>query len=121
MEHIKIVEKIEEGAHHFLHCIKIEYEGTKEAGSIVEKYMKGEKITTEEEHVLKVQLVDSLKMVGVMVPFVMVPGASILMPILIKVASKHNIELLPSAFNEKTTVITTTVIETKSTEQPGKC
>ena len=101
MEHIKIIEKIEEGAHHFLHCIKIEYEDTKDAGKIVEKYLKGEKLTPEDEHVLKLQLVDSLKMVGVMVPFVLVPGASIIMPILIKVASKHNIELMPSAFNEK--------------------
>ena len=101
MEHLKIIEKIEEGAHHFLHCIRIEYEDTKDAGKIVEKYMKGGKLTAEEEHVLKQQLVDSLKMVGVMVPFVLVPGASIIMPILIKVASKHNIELMPSAFNEK--------------------
>lgn len=96
-----IIEKIEEGAHHFLHCIRIEYDGTREAGAIVRKYMKEGKITPEEEHILKLQLVDSLKVVGVVVPFVLIPGASILMPILIKVAGKHNIELLPSAFNSQ--------------------
>jgi len=101
MEKIKIIETIESGAHHFLHSIKIEYDDTKEAGKIIEKYMKEGKITPEEEHILKTQLVDSLKMVGVMVPFVLVPGASILMPILIKVADKHHIELLPAAFNDK--------------------
>ena len=81
--------------------MKTEYAGTKEAGAIMRKYMKEGKITAEEEHILKTQMVDSLKIVGVVVPFVLVPGASILMPILIKVAGKHNIELLPSAFNKK--------------------
>jgi len=101
MERTIIIEKIEASAHHFLQSIRIEYEGTKEAGAIVRKYMKGEKITAEEEHILKVQLTDSLKIVGIGIPFVLVPGASILMPILIKVAEKHNIELMPSAFNRK--------------------
>ncbi len=99
MEKIVIIEKIEAGAHHFLYCVKTEYAGTKEAAQIMEKYLKGEKITHEEEHILKTQLVDSLKIAGVVVPFVLIPGASILMPILIKVAAKHNIELLPTAFN----------------------
>ena len=101
MERTIIIEKIETGAHHFLESIRIEYAGTKEAGGIVHKYMKGEKITEEEEHILKVQLVDSLKIVGIGIPFVLVPGASILMPILIKVAEKHNIQLMPSACNRK--------------------
>jgi hypothetical protein len=101
MEKILIIEKIEEGAHHFLHSMRIEYEGTREASLILEKYMKEGKITDDEEKVLKMQFVDSLKMAGVVLPFVLIPGASILMPILIKVAEKHNIELLPSAFNNK--------------------
>ncbi len=98
MEKLAIIEKIESGAHHFLHCVRIEYDGTREAGSIVRKYMTEGKISSEEEHTLKLQLVDSLKLVGVVVPFVLIPGASILMPILIRVAGKHNIELLPAAF-----------------------
>jgi hypothetical protein len=95
---LQIIERIEAGAHHFLHSVKVEYHGTKEAGLIVRKYMKEGKITPEEEQVLKLQLADSLKMAGIMIPFVLIPGASILMPVLIKVADKHNIELLPSAF-----------------------
>lgn len=108
MRKLKIIEKIETGAHHFLECIKIEYQDTKEAGKIVEKYIREGEISEDEEQVLKQQLVDSLKIVGVVVPFVLVPGASILMPLLIKVASKHNIELLPSAFTERTEVTVTT-------------
>jgi len=41
---------------------------------------------------------DSLKILGIGIPFVLIPGASILMPILVRVARKHHIELMPSAF-----------------------
>jgi hypothetical protein len=101
MQRIIIIKKIEDSAHHFLHSIRVEYEGTKEAGVIIRKYMVEGTISHEEEKILKVQLVDSLKIIGIGVPFVLIPGASILMPILIKVAQKHNIELMPSAFNKK--------------------
>ena len=99
MEKIHVIAMIEESAHLFLYCVKTEYVSTKEAGQIMEKYIKEGKITPDEEHILKTQFVDTLKLAGVVVPFVLIPGASILMPILIKVAARHNIELLPSAFN----------------------
>ena len=89
---------IEEHAHHFLQGIKTEYNGDKEACAIIQKYIREGKISDEEEHLLRGQLMDSLKIVGIGVPFVMIPGASILMPILIKIAGKHNIQLMPSAF-----------------------
>lgn len=89
---------LEEHAHHFLRGIKEEYYGDKEAAAIIQKYLKEGKITEDEDKVLKTQLMDSLKIVGVGIPFVLIPGASILMPILIKVAGKHHIELMPSAF-----------------------
>ena len=91
---------IEEHAHHFLQDIKTEYDGDKDAGTIIRKYLKGEKISEEEDRLLRTQLMDSLKIIGIGVPFVLIPGASILMPILIKVANKHHIELLPSAFTK---------------------
>jgi hypothetical protein len=91
---------VEEHAHHFLLGIKTEYKGDKEAAIIIRKFIKEGKISDEEDHIIKTQFVDSLKIVGIGVPFVMIPGASILMPILIKVASKHNIELMPSAFTD---------------------
>lgn len=89
---------IEENAHHFLQGIKTEYKGDKEAGSIICKYLKDGKIDEEEDHILRTQLMDSLKIIGIGVPFVLIPGASIIMPILIRVAVKHHIELLPVAF-----------------------
>ncbi|WP_256371696.1 hypothetical protein [Flavobacterium sp. YO12] len=38
-------------------------------------------------------------MLGIGIPFVLLPGASVLLPILIKAAHKYNIQLMPSAFN----------------------
>jgi len=89
---------IEEHAHHFLHGLKDEYSGDKEAVVIIREYLKAGHISAEQTHVLRTQLADSLKIVGIGVPFVLIPGASIIMPILIKVAAKHNIELMPAAF-----------------------
>lgn len=97
---MKIEEVIEAHAHHFLLGMKAEYNGDKEAGTIIRKYIEGNKISEEEDHILKTQLMDSLKIIGVGVPFVLIPGASILIPILVKVASKHNITLMPAAFTD---------------------
>lgn len=92
---------IEAYAHHFLQGLKTEYDGDKEALIIIRQYIANGKINVQQEHVLKTQLADSLKILGVGVPFALIPGASILMPILIKVAAKHNIELMPSAFTDQ--------------------
>ncbi len=91
-----IIQHIEASAHHLLISVHKEEANTKEAAAIIKKYMAGGKITDDEDKVLKIQLSDTLKIVGIVVPFVLIPGASIIMPILIKVASKHNINLLPS-------------------------
>ncbi len=89
---------LEEHAHHFLQGVKAEYHGDKEAVAIIRKYLREGSITEDEDKVLKTQLMDSLKIVGIGVPFALIPGASVVMPILIKVAGKHNIDLMPSAF-----------------------
>lgn len=95
---MKVEAILEEHIHHFLLEIKAEYEGDKEAVHIIRKYLKEGQITEQEEKVLKTQLMDSLKIIGIGIPFALIPGTAILMPIIIKVASKHNIQLLPSAF-----------------------
>ena len=90
---------IEENVHHFLLDLKKEGQGEEEAGLIIQKYIKEGEISDEEENILKTQLCDSFKIIGIGIPFLLIPGASVLMPILIKVASKYNIELMPSAFH----------------------
>ncbi len=90
---------IEEHVHHFLENVKTEYDGDKEAAGIIRRYIEDGKITNDDEHVLKTQLMDSLKIVGIGIPFVLIPGASILMPIILRVAAKHNINIMPVAFS----------------------
>ncbi len=97
----KLVDKLEECAHHFLQSIKQEGRETKQATLIVQKYVRTGELTEAEEKIIKEQVFDSLKIIGVVVPFILIPGASIVMPILIKVAEKKGIELLPSSFNEE--------------------
>lgn len=98
---MQIETTIEENIHHFLFDLKREGEGEKEAVLIIQKYIREGEINEEEENILKTQFFDSLKIVGIGIPFLLIPGASILMPILIRVANKYNIELMPSAFNDE--------------------
>jgi hypothetical protein len=94
---ITIIKKhIEAGAHHFILSLHKEKANTRQSALIIKKYIETGVITADEESMLKLQLSDTLKIVGIGIPFVLIPGASIVMPILIKVARKHNINLLPS-------------------------
>ncbi|MBP7556125.1 MAG: hypothetical protein KA821_07680 [Chitinophagaceae bacterium] len=92
---------IEEQAHYFLQGLKTEYGDDKEALFIIRQYLSTGSVSAEQEHLLKTQLYDTLKLAGIGIPFVLIPGASILMPILIRVAAKHNIELIPSVFTQQ--------------------
>jgi len=89
---------IEANIHHFLAAITKEYDGDKQAVVIIQTYVKTGKISDTDDVVLRTQVMDSLKIVGIGIPFALIPGASILMPIILKVAAKHNINLIPTAF-----------------------
>ena len=93
---------LEEHVHHFLKDVSVEYREDQRALEVIRKYIREGTITSDDEHLLKTQLSDSLKIIGIGVPFVLIPGASILMPIVLKVAEKHHIAILPAAFNNNT-------------------
>ncbi|MBI2280174.1 MAG: hypothetical protein HYU68_05745 [Bacteroidetes bacterium] len=80
--------------------LRTETRETKQATKIAIKYISKGSITKEEEFELRQQVYDVLKTLGIGVPFALIPGASILIPILIKVAQKKGINLLPSAFDD---------------------
>lgn len=80
--------------------LKTETQETKQATIIAIKFVSKGSITKEEEKELRQQVYDILKTLGIGVPFALIPGASILIPILIKVAQKKGINLMPSAFDE---------------------
>ena len=70
------------------------------ASKIMVKYVRDGKISKGEEKELKSQVADIFKAVGLGVPFVLIPGSSLLLPFLVKIAEKKGIHLLPSAFTE---------------------
>ncbi len=73
---------------------------THTASKIMVKYVREGKITKKEEKELKSQIADIFKAVGLGVPFVLIPGSSLLLPFLVKIAEKRGIHLLPTAFTE---------------------
>jgi len=59
---------------------RTECDGEKQAVIIIRKYIKDGQITAEEEIILKTQLLDSLKIISIGIPFAVLPGASVLIP-----------------------------------------
>ncbi len=85
---------------HFFGNLNEEAKETQQASKVLVKYLKEGRISKEEEKELKTQVYDLLKMMGIGVPFVMIPGSTLLIPFLLKVAEKHGINLLPTAFTK---------------------
>jgi len=85
----------------FLIGLKNEATDSKETSRIIYKFVLEQKITKHEEKQLKTKMADMFKIIGVGVPFMIIPGASILIPFLLKIAEKNGIDLYPSNFNGK--------------------
>jgi len=98
---MKIEVEIKKHLHSFLKSVKTEYKGSKSSAKVIEKYLKGDKITPEDDLLLRKQLFDYLKYIGIVVPFIVIPGSMILLPLLVREAKKRNIDLLPSSFSDK--------------------
>jgi len=96
---IRYRKKFKSGIQQFANGVREEATETREASVYVKKYMGGEKLTKEENEAVRKQFYDIIKMIGIGVPFALVPGGSILMPIIIKLAKRHNIKLMPSSFD----------------------
>ena len=73
---------------------------TRDASKIIVKYVRNGKLSKQDEKELKLQVYDLLKIMGIGVPFVMIPGSSILIPFLMKIAEKRGINILPSSFSK---------------------
>ena len=85
----------------FVSKMGTEAKETHEASKIVVKFLKEGKVSKEEEHELKTQIYDLFKIAGIGIPFMLIPGSTLLMPFLIKLANKRGIDLLPSAFKKE--------------------
>ncbi|MCF6182208.1 LETM1 domain-containing protein [Lutibacter sp.] len=85
----------------FFDGLKNEATDSRETSRIIYKFILEQKITKAEEKQLKTKVADMFKIIGVGVPFMIIPGASILIPFLLKIAEKNGIDLYPSNFNGK--------------------
>lgn len=98
---IKNKQKVSNALTVFLTGVKNEASDTKEASKIIIKYIAQQKITKEEEKHLKTQIYDIFKILGIGIPFMLIPGASIIIPFILKIAEKQGIDLFPSNFKSK--------------------
>ncbi|MDO6739175.1 LETM1 domain-containing protein [Wenyingzhuangia sp. 2_MG-2023] len=74
---------------------------TKKTTTIIQAFVTKGTISKEEEKFLKIYVYDLLKVAGIGIPFVLLPGASIIIPFVIRAAEKRNIDLIPSNFKNK--------------------
>ncbi|WP_299522322.1 LETM1 domain-containing protein [uncultured Lutibacter sp.] len=84
----------------FLIGMKNEAADTKEASRIILKFISQQQISKDEEQHLKTQVSNVFKMVGIGIPFVLIPGATLLIPVILKAAEKKGIDLCPSNFKK---------------------
>ena len=85
----------------FFKNLNNEAKETKQAGILIVKYLKEGKLSKEEEKEIRVQFYYILKIMGVGVPFIMIPGSSVLIPFIVKLAKKLGIDILPRSFKNK--------------------
>jgi hypothetical protein len=84
----------------FLKRLKKEGNETSEAAIILSRYAKGEKVSKEEMEKFRNQMIDVIKVLGIGVPFTIIPGSSLLLPLVLSIAKKYNIDILPSSFKD---------------------
>lgn len=89
----------------FVTKLGTEAKETHNASKILAKYIKAGKLSEEEEKELKEQVYDLFKMMGIGIPFMLIPGSTLLIPFLAKVAEKRGINLLPSAFSSNKEIL----------------
>ena len=84
----------------FISRLKKEGEETSEAYRILVRYAKGEAVSKEDCDKLKTQMIDVIKILGIGIPYVLIPGSTLLLALLISIARKYKIEILPSSFKD---------------------
>ncbi|MDA9809616.1 hypothetical protein N9C59_04775 [Flavobacteriales bacterium] len=94
-------EKSSKAFRYFLKNLSNEAKETKKASLLIVKFLKNGSLTKDEEKELKLQFYDLLKIMGVGVPFFMIPGSTILIPFIMKLAEKAGIDIIPSSFKKK--------------------
>lgn len=84
----------------FLKRLKKEGNETSEAAVILSRYAKGEEVSKEDMEKFRNQMLDVIKVLGIGIPFTVIPGSSLLLPLVISIAKKYKIDILPSSFRD---------------------
>jgi len=84
----------------FLNRLKLEGAETSEAAQILARYAKGDEVSKEEMEKFRSQMIDVIKVIGIGIPFTVIPGSSLLLPLVIAIAKKYKIDILPSSFKK---------------------
>ena len=84
----------------FLKRLKKEGNETSEAAVILSRYAKGEEVSKEDMEKFRNQMIDVIKVLGIGIPFTVIPGSSLLLPLVISIAKKYKIDILPSSFRD---------------------
>jgi hypothetical protein len=82
----------------FLRRLKQEGNETSEAAIILARYAKGEKVSKEDMEKFRAQMIDVIKILGIGIPYMLIPGSSLLLALVVSIAKKYNIDILPSSF-----------------------
>lgn len=94
------IKKIKSSMKNFLKNIAQEGREYKEMTQILHNFIKTGKVTKEDSKKVYTQLLDTLKLGG-SAGIWLIPGGSVLLIILVKLAAKWHINLLPTSFKKK--------------------
>jgi hypothetical protein len=62
--------------------------------------MRLSKIQKEECDKFKEQMIDVIKILGIGIPYMLIPGSSLLLALVVSIAKKYKINILPSSFKD---------------------
>jgi len=85
----------------FLQKLKKQGQETSVAAAILKRYAMGKKVSKEEMDIFRNQMLDVVKILGIGIPFTVIPGSSLLLPLVIAIAEKYKIDILPSSFRDE--------------------
>lgn len=87
----------------FFDTIKKEYGDTKDLLPIIQKYIKTRKLTASEKSIFQKQMKDNAKLLGLgAIAAIPIPGTMLMIPVIIQLAKKFNINLLPENVDSET-------------------
>lgn len=86
----------------FFNILKKEYGDTKDLLPIIRKFIKTKTLSKQEKEIFQQQMKDNLKLLGLgAIAAIPIPGTMMLIPVIIQVAKKFKINLLPDVKEEK--------------------